>query len=113
MDKISSNDMIDALKAIHAKMQAQDPLLKRGIERDWVCVMHPEMADWVMRQATDTLPSDVWRGMTSVTGRKTFIIESAPRGVVEYMPEPVMKDRYAAYFKWQAEVLAEHFKGED
>lgn len=112
MSQISSNDMIEALKTIHSNMAANDPLLKRGIERDWVCVLHPEMADWMMRELERELPPSAWRDMTSVTGRKTYIIEDAPRGVVEYMPEPVMKERYAAYFKWQAEFLAEHFKRE-
>lgn len=83
--------LLKKAKEIHAR----DPLLQRGIEKDWVCVVSPSMVydltalapEWVSHNSEDMK-------LRQVTGRKTFILNDAPSGSIEYMPESEMRRRY-------------------
>lgn len=76
----------------------KDPLLEKGIERDWVCVVnyrtHATIEEYARTQPT------MWgqsMSVDSLTGRRTKIVPVAENGLL-YMPELEMYRRYADYF---------------
>ncbi len=86
----------DFLYQIIQKMrdhEKNDPLLKRGIEKDWVCVLHPQLYHLLMDHFRAQKIEDQL-GMLShmfsieqVTGRKTYIEPAAPNDSIQYMTE--------------------------
>ena len=91
--------LIDIVKGLRER----DPLLRDGIQLDWVCVINPAIVSAVKEAAkqyttpySPSLDGILWLDL--ILGRRTFIIEEA-NWDVEYMPESVMRSRYADHFK--------------
>jgi hypothetical protein len=88
---------INTLKEAMTRMP-KDPLLEKGVARDWVCVVnyrtHAALEEYARKQ-----PS-MWGQSMSVdalVGRRTVIVPAAEDGL-SYMPELEMYRRYAEYF---------------
>lgn len=84
-------------------MRERDPLLRNGVQPDWVCVINPAIVSTVKEIAKQYKSPDSPRPVSfneldQILGRRTFVIEDAPRNI-EYMPMDVMKSRYADYFR--------------
>jgi hypothetical protein len=89
---------LDTLKEAMARMP-KDPLLEKGVGRDWVCVVnhrtHAALEEYARKQ-----PPIMWGQSMSVdtlVGRRTWVVPAAEDGV-SYMPELEMYRRYADYF---------------
>lgn len=88
---------INTLKEAMARMP-KDPLLEKGVERDWICVVnyrtHAALEEYARNQ-----PS-MWgqsMSVSALTGRRTEIVPVAEDGLL-YMPEIEMYRRYKEYF---------------
>ena len=85
-------------------LRERDPLLKRGIERDWVCVINPALVNNIIEYYKhNPMPfASVPISMGNLhifMGRRVFIIEDAPITTIEYMPEEAMYNKYHEHFK--------------
>ncbi len=81
------------LEALNNAIQLlkENPLLKRGIKPDWVCVLHPQMERLLLQEFPD-------QPLERLTGRRTYMIEAAPVDRMEYMTYEMMVTRYPAWF---------------
>lgn len=99
---------IDRLKSTMANLP-KDPLLEKGIEKDWVCVINPALVSAIKQLLKDTPPAHYVSPLYEldyVMGRRVFIINEAPRNV-EYMPELTMRMKYAEHFQRQLQALSQ------
>lgn len=106
---------LDILREAIKDLREKDPLLRNGVQPDWVCVVNPaivshiqQMAKAFRNQNSNVYPMD---DLHLVMGRRVFIIEDAPINP-EYMPEEAMRVKYAEHFLRVAEWLAEQKKQE-
>lgn len=106
-EPMSKESLVSVLKQLEESIRAADPLLQRGIPRDYVCVVNPALVP-ALKAEFDQLPPAVgampssWLALnwlSTLTGRKTWQIPDAPRDRVEYMSELEMYRRYTDYFK--------------
>lgn len=104
-------DLLQNLQGMLANIEANDPLLQRGIQRDWVCVIHPSM-EFHLRHSAPLNP-DAFDRLERITGRETWILNSAPMNKIEYMPKLDMYKRYAEEFAAQARLAAIRKADED
>jgi len=101
---------LDTIKKMLEQMNKPDALEEKGIPKDWVCVLHPRL-EYALKdhyKLNDLPPNSMigflYNSVQHITGRKTFIISSAPQDKVEYMPELTMHIKYADYFISLAEL---------
>lgn len=101
------DQMLRDLRDRQRELRERDPLLQRGIERDWVCVLDPQMAYTLRSQALHEgmnsktawfFPGDPPRFLEQITGRETYVLNHAPAGLIEYMEKETMLASYAADF---------------
>lgn len=90
------------LNELRKALDAKDPLLQKGIQRDWLCILSPTMERLLrtlIQQGLITLPPrwEEFRLMDELMGRPTHVIEGAHDGIV-YMDERVARWAYPAYF---------------
>ena len=101
-----SNQIIEHLKKTQSEFDAKDPLLQRGIEKDWVCVVHPAI-EYKLRQKAVELYGDtphmIMFGIDRMTGRKTYVEPSAPMKL-EYMPLETYFVKYGKDILARAEI---------
>lgn len=116
----NQNLTIDHLRQAMEFMRKPDALEQQGIPKDWVCVLHPRLygalRDHFKVKDIDnnTMIGMLYNPIERITGRKTFIINSAPDDRVEYMPEETMNLKYAEYFISLAKLrLMEENESED
>lgn len=78
----------------------KDPLLEKGIGKDWVCVINPALVSAIKEEAKK-FPQQFMTPLNEldvVMGRRVFIINEAPR-TIEYMDELTMRVKYQEHFK--------------
>lgn len=100
MNGLTATILTDMLQAL----ESRDPLLQRGIDKDWVCVIHPQTAQALTRNSVE--PTGTGQ-LSQMTGRETYIIDDAPQTAVEFMPRLTMYIRYARWFAAEAELAAQ------
>lgn len=91
------SSIVDKMRQALKQIQQEDPLLQRGIQPDWVCVVHPRLVYLIEQE----FPG---RRIDEITGRRVWRILDAPEDRVEYMPFAVMVKKYAQTFKALAEL---------
>lgn len=91
------SSIVDKLKQTLKRLREEDPLLQRGIQPDWVCVVHPRLVYLIEQE----FPG---KRIDEITGRRVWRILDAPEDRVEYMPFAVMVKKYARTFHALAEL---------
>lgn len=91
------SSIVDKLKQTLKRLREEDPLLQRGIQPDWVCVVHPRLVYLIEQE----FPG---KRIDEITRRRVWRILDAPEDRVEYMPFAVMVKKYARTFKALAEL---------
>jgi len=73
-----------------------DPLLERGIPKDWVCVVGYAMLSQLYEEFPECpySPGKIWTDPQWITGRRTYIEHRAPAWSVEYMSPVEYENRY-------------------
>lgn len=98
----------DKLFATIKELEAKDPMLKRGIKRDWLCVINPRIyAALVETDMYKDYISSSWHGIGNISGfmrRQTHIIPAAPDDIM-YGPEAIVRQMYPDYFRKHDEYL--------
>lgn len=111
----TTSDLLESLRRKIKAIQAEDPLLKRGIQADWVCVIHPALIP-VLREVvgmTETkLTADPFQHLEMLTGRKTYVMNSAPQASMEYMSPEVFQRLYHDELLRQSEFVRASVEGE-
>lgn len=98
-------DLLKNITAAIEELTTNDPLLQRGIKRDWVCVINPALVRPIL-ELEKTLTKFPSGSLNYITGRETHILNSAPTNEVQYMPREEMYGRYADEFIAQARLAA-------
>jgi hypothetical protein len=104
MNELTLETLNDAIRLLK-----EDPLLKRGIQQDWVCVIHPLIEQKLKEEFKLRQPEQppfgaqppvwlVYDQLRQYTGRKTYVIDAAPQDRVEYMSEETMRSKYNDWF---------------
>jgi hypothetical protein len=75
-----------------------DPLLKRGIGKDWVCVIPPQLVQNVLELANNTpeiisAELKAMMGIHYTTGRKTHVLPTLT-DEIEYLSPEAFEHRY-------------------
>lgn len=91
------SSIVDKMRQMLKRLQQEDPLLQRGIQPDWVCVVHPRLVYLIEQE----FPG---KRIDEITGRRVWRILDAPEDRVEYMPFAVMVKKYAQTFQALAEL---------
>jgi hypothetical protein len=89
--------IVEKMMQTLTRLRKEDPLLQRGIELDWVCVVHPALVHPIEREFPGKQIGDIM-------GRRVWQVTEAPRDRVEYMPFSEMIRRYASTFQALAEL---------
>jgi hypothetical protein len=114
---MTANDMIDHLRKLTAEMRAKDPLLQRGIEQDWVCVVHPEVYEWLKEQfkpyANDAAILPEQPRLPEMMGRRVYVEPEASRENVEFMPYLTYLAKYGLAILRRAKQFAEALSTDD
>jgi hypothetical protein len=89
-------NIIEQLVKLQAELDAKDPLLQKGIGKDWVCVIPPSL-EYALSNKAIELYGDTnltrlnWA--TMLLGRPTYVQPTAPLKI-EYMSPEEYKERY-------------------
>lgn len=97
------SEIVDKISQLFAAMEANDPLLSRGILQDWVAVINPAferpLRDYYKAESEKAgLIQPSYAPIDSITMRKTYIMNHAPMGI-EYMDEATFREKYAEELK--------------
>lgn len=108
---MSTELLLDMMKTL----KNADPLLKNGVQQDWVCVIHPGLVSHIgdfykEHQPTHFVP---YNKLDYVLGRRVFIINEAPTDKIEYMPEMTMRMKYFNHFLRELEMRAKRKEKEE
>lgn len=98
---------LDTLKEMIKDLQDCDPLLKNGIQKDWVCVIRPRMVPMVqdfLKKHPYIQTLSPQGELNTYFGRSTYIINEATQDV-DYMPKGEMYAKYAEHFLRELEAM--------
>lgn len=100
--QVDAEAMRNMLQDMKNGLYASDPLLKRGIGRDWLCIIHPRLErhlielagemPWTIKHSNPSVRLD------AIMRRQTHVIDGAPHDRIEYMTEEQAYKLYPAYF---------------
>lgn len=98
------SEIVDKISQLFAAMEANDPLLSRGILRDWVAVINPAferpLRDYYKAESEKAgLIQPSYATIDSITMRKTYIMNHASIMGIEYMDEATFREKYAEELK--------------
>lgn len=81
-----------------------DPLLQKGIQKDWVCVINPALVSHINELYKTYKPTHITslNKLDYVMGRRVFIINEASLNI-EYMTELMMRLKYPEHFLREAQ----------
>lgn len=89
MNTLTRRSLTEALE----KLQKSDPLLNKGIAKDWVCVLHPSLVVHVQEAARQSGFADV-SNLDWIMGRKVMLEGRAPTTMIEYMNQLTYATKY-------------------
>lgn len=89
-------DIIEQLVKAQAELDAKDPLLQKGIGKDWVCVIPTSFEMPLCQKALEKFGDTIlvrlnWSAI--LFGRPTYVQPTAPLRI-EYMSPEEYKERY-------------------
>lgn len=113
------NDFVKALEQIRKEAKEgrlDDPLVHRGIPRDYVCVINPAMMANLLE-----ISRQVWGEgfkvdaalipeplqLEIVLGRAVWVFDEAPLDAIEFMDQAELRARYPAAMRREDEARAE------
>lgn len=104
------------LNAMLKDLDRKDPMVQRGIQRDWVCILNPdverEIRGLIARGLIHTPPywESSMQDLSQVMGRRTHVIPGAHQNIM-YMDEKIARwlyrDYFAEYDARMAEILGQ------
>jgi hypothetical protein len=99
-DKLQQNrrakvsDIVSDLIEIQEWLTKNDPLLNKGVQKDWVCVVHPRLVQPILDTYSEVSPFPPYDRLSYALGRRVYVFDTAPDDRIEYMSEFTLRAKY-------------------